>query len=64
MVAGERRTADRYICAAAIRAPRAVGLPLLRRALAHTGVHLWFDREVTTLPHATLLGRTMQWMFQ
>jgi zeta-carotene desaturase len=28
-----------------------------------TGVHLWFDREVTTLPHATLLGRTMQWMF-
>ena len=28
-----------------------------------TGVHLWFDREVTTLPHATLLDRTMQWMF-
>jgi zeta-carotene desaturase len=35
-------------------------------ALEHspiTGVHLWFDREVTALPHATLLGRTMQWMF-
>jgi len=28
-----------------------------------TGVHLWFDRVVTTLPHATLLDRTMQWMF-
>jgi zeta-carotene desaturase len=28
-----------------------------------TGVHLWFDREITTLPHATLLDRTMQWMF-
>jgi uncharacterized protein with NAD-binding domain and iron-sulfur cluster len=28
-----------------------------------TGVHLWFDREVTTLPHAILLDRTMQWMF-
>ena len=28
-----------------------------------TGVHLWFDREVTTLPHATLLDRTMQWVF-
>src|SRR6185503_13960437 len=28
-----------------------------------TGVHLWFDREVTNLPHATLLDRTMQWMF-
>jgi zeta-carotene desaturase len=24
---------------------------------------LWFDRPVTALPHATLLGRTMQWMF-
>ena len=28
-----------------------------------TGVHLWFDREITNLPHATLLDRTMQWMF-
>ena len=26
-------------------------------------MHLWFDREITTLPHATLLDRTMQWMF-
>ena len=43
---------------------RRVGLPAPR--LEHspiTGVHLWFDREVTTLPHATLLDRTMQWMF-
>jgi uncharacterized protein with NAD-binding domain and iron-sulfur cluster len=42
----------------------AVGLPAPK--LEHspiTGVHLWFDREVTTLPHATLLDRTMQWMF-
>jgi zeta-carotene desaturase len=28
-----------------------------------TGVHLWFDRSITDLPHATLLDRTMQWMF-
>ena len=28
-----------------------------------TGIHLWFDREITTLPHATLLDRTIQWMF-
>ena len=28
-----------------------------------TGIHLWFDRPVTDLPHATLLDRTMQWMF-
>ena len=28
-----------------------------------TGIHLWFDRPITDLPHATLLGRTLQWMF-
>lgn len=28
-----------------------------------TGIHLWFDRKVTNLPHATLLDRTMQWFF-
>ncbi len=28
-----------------------------------TGIHLWFDRPVTHLPHATLLDRTIQWMF-
>ena len=63
-VAGQRRIADRYICALPFERLEAVGLPA--PALDHspiTGVHLWFDREVTTLPHATLLGRTMQWMF-
>ena len=29
-----------------------------------TGIHLWFDREITELPHAALLDRTIQWMFQ
>lgn len=28
-----------------------------------TGIHLWFDRSITTLPHATLLDRHIQWMF-
>lgn len=28
-----------------------------------TGIHIWFDRSVTDLPHATLLDRTLQWMF-
>ena len=28
-----------------------------------TGIHLWFDRPITDLPHATLLDRTIQWMF-
>jgi zeta-carotene desaturase len=28
-----------------------------------TGVHFWFDRPITDLPHAVLLDRTIQWMF-
>jgi zeta-carotene desaturase len=28
-----------------------------------TGVHLWFDRQITELDHAVLLDRTIQWMF-
>ena len=41
----------------------------LREKLSHfetapiTGVHLWFDRQITDLPHAVLLNRTIQWMF-
>lgn len=29
-----------------------------------TGVHLWFDREITPLPHAVLTGRLSQWLFR
>jgi squalene-associated FAD-dependent desaturase len=29
-----------------------------------TGIHFWFDREVTPLEHAVLLDRTIQWMYQ
>ena len=29
-----------------------------------TAVHLWFDRPITPLPHAVLVGRTSQWVFQ
>lgn len=28
-----------------------------------TGVHLWFDRPITTLPHAVLIGTLSQWVF-
>jgi len=28
-----------------------------------TGIHLWFDREISDLEHAILLDRTIQWMF-
>jgi zeta-carotene desaturase len=26
-------------------------------------IHLWFDREITDLPHASLLDTTIQWLF-
>ncbi len=64
VVDGEALTADRYICALPFEKLGAIGLPA--PDLQHspiTGVHLWFDREVTTLPLAMLLDRTMQWMF-
>jgi squalene-associated FAD-dependent desaturase len=41
----------------------------LRNALARfetspiTGIHLWFDRQISELEHAVLLDRTIQWMF-
>ncbi len=63
-VNGERRTGDVYICALPFERMEAVGLPAPK--LEHspiTGIHLWFDREITNLPHATLLDRTIQWMF-
>jgi len=28
-----------------------------------TGVHLWFDRPVTAMPHGTLLDRHIQWFY-
>lgn len=42
---------------------------ILRGMLAHfetspiTGIHLWFDRQISDLDHAVLLDRTIQWMF-
>ena len=41
----------------------------LREMLSHfesspiTGIHLWFDRQISDLDHAVLLDRTIQWMF-
>jgi squalene-associated FAD-dependent desaturase len=41
----------------------------LREKISHfescpiTGIHLWFDRQITDLDHAVLLDRTIQWMF-
>jgi squalene-associated FAD-dependent desaturase len=41
----------------------------LREKISHfenspiTGIHLWFDRQISDLDHAVLLNRTIQWMF-
>jgi zeta-carotene desaturase len=41
----------------------------LREEISHfenssiTGIHLWFDRQISDLDHAVLLDRTIQWMF-
>lgn len=29
-----------------------------------TGIHLWFDREITNLPHAVMVGTVAQWLFR
>src|SRR4029078_9111639 len=49
--------------------PKTTAADPLRQALSQfrtspiTGVHLWFDRQITDLDHAVLLDRTIQWMF-
>ena len=41
----------------------------LREHISHfenspiTGIHMWFDRQISDLDHAVLLNRTVQWMF-
>jgi zeta-carotene desaturase len=61
-------TADYYISALPFERLRPLlpDLPIAWDQFEHspiTGIHLWFDRPVTDLPHATLLDRTIQWMF-
>jgi squalene-associated FAD-dependent desaturase len=65
---GAARTADFYVlCLPPERlATVAPGLHVDTSWVEHspiTGIHLWFDRPITDLPHATLLDRTVQWMF-
>jgi squalene-associated FAD-dependent desaturase len=65
---GAELTADAYISAVAFErvnqiAPQ-LGVDISRFEHSPiTGIHLWFDRPITDLPHATLLDRTIQWMF-
>jgi squalene-associated FAD-dependent desaturase len=49
--------------------PQAPESAPIREQLSHfetapiTGIHLWFDRQISDLDHAVLLDRTIQWMF-
>jgi zeta-carotene desaturase len=68
VAAGKRLQADLYISALPFERLQTLmpSLPVDWDAFTHspiTGIHLWFDRPVTSLPHATLLDRTMQWMY-
>lgn len=67
-VGGKTITADSYVLALPFEkvAQVAPGLNLDLTEFSHvpiTGIHLWFDRPITNLPHATLLDRTIQWMY-
>jgi zeta-carotene desaturase len=68
LVDGEVRTADYYICALPFERVPVLAPELCLDVSAFeyspiTGIHLWFDRPVLDLPHATLLDRTIQWAF-
>ncbi|MBZ5606521.1 MAG: hydroxysqualene dehydroxylase HpnE, partial [Acidobacteriia bacterium] len=63
---GEHFRADHYISALPFERVGALGLPVDVSAFKHApiaGIHLWFDRPITDLPQATLLDRTIQWLF-
>jgi len=73
-VAGREVRADFAVMAVPFDAlarllPQATEAQPLRQQLARfetspiTGIHLWFDRQITELEHAVLLDRTIQWMF-
>jgi zeta-carotene desaturase len=64
-ISGQLRTADFYVSALPSEKAEAAGIqaPAELEHSPITGIHVWFDRPITELPHATLLDRTLQWMF-
>ena len=71
---GETRAADDFVCAVPwhragdLLPERVLQEPSLLRlnqieSSPITSVHLWFDRAWTDLPHAVLVDRFSQWMF-
>jgi squalene-associated FAD-dependent desaturase len=74
LVSGEKASFDFVVFAVPFDVllrilPQTSNADPLRQALARfetspiTGIHLWFDRQITELDHAVLLDRTIQWMF-
>jgi squalene-associated FAD-dependent desaturase len=68
IVNGDPVTAEAYVLAlpfervAALAPDLAIDFPYFTHSPI-TGIHLWFDTPITELPYATLLDRTIQWMF-
>ena len=65
---GELRRADYYLSGLSFEklGPLLPALELPLHEFEHvpiTGIHLWFDRPVTDLPHGTMLDRSMHWFF-
>lgn len=65
----ESEEADFYVCALPFERVAGVlpDLNLKLDSFEHspiTGIHLWYDRPITELPHAVLLDRTLQWLFR
>ena len=68
LIGGQLHQADYYITAVpfdriAALAPEADVDVTPFSHVPITGIHLWFDRPITDLPHATLLDRTIHWMY-
>ncbi len=72
--AGERLEFDHYVVAVPWRRvaelfpeplQATLGLAALEKIESSpiTGVHLWFDRPITDLPHGVLIDRLSQWVF-
>ena len=72
---GERLTADDFVVAVPHhRLPELLSPVLMGDAYFAessqlesspiSSVHLWFDRQLTDLPHAVFVGRLSQWIFQ
>jgi squalene-associated FAD-dependent desaturase len=63
---GEAYRADFYVCALPFERLPQFDLGIDVTPFTHapiTGIHLWFDRPVIDIPQATLLDRTIQWIF-